>query len=734
MSEAQKTQGGFKPRSSPLVLETPADTGSIDRREQYNLTKEEQVFVETLYRVLPKLFSGLEKPTDDPIPIPTIDEKGSHKMASSQPSSAEVEGGLDSSGDQLEEELRRKVNSTKSKYSQEELLSNTKLTCIPKASDGLVKIIQSFKFLEERIRSVEGGARLMDALVGLEEVATDGIIWIVPDNIDTTLESYKKASGVLLVALRKLGEDVFKDRHLKPLRDLGRFCFGNFGNVDSTSTLDITDRDKIKMVSSLSERINNVTEGLSDLFESALPGFLKVQEKAQSIDYNNMLTAATFFSAVTATTLQLSYTNTQASLGVAVNTLWFVALVFSTASSLNSLVGLTWYQKIRRNHLLPDWAKLWIEYGPMISLAVASAAFSAGLCLFAFSSSQHAVTSTLTAAFTATHTVVLFVPLCLYSQNQLSHSLIKFWYLRKVPRQNRDLVAFVIQRGNVQWSDVNNVCNVYGIEVVQTATSSTVDGSTDSSSSAIGVVKRNIGRAWMFVRSIVTWLIILRPDSSALRRRGISASEEPRDMEQTHGADTSFVELDELERGNGPQEHAGESEISKPTLTEGQGITLSKKPRASTFDITDRDEGAAFATKGLGKEVEHSFDTRAISESTKEPTATTFSAEDLNPGSSSSPTVQDTDNGFDGARKAASTSGRPNASQEEESDLPSIIPCRRHPKPHNPDHLRFPWLTTSADGQPSSAILLRPRSTSEGGLDAPVLHASTPCTDKSEEA
>lgn len=123
--------------------------------------------------------------------------------------------------------------------------------------------------------------------------------------------------------------------------------------------------------------MDNVTWGLSQIFESceskslavclklldlvplspflAFPEFLKAREKAQSINFNNMLTAATFFSAVTATTLQLSYaynTNPHASFGVAVNTLWLVALVFSTASSLNSLVGLTWYQKSALFHIL----------------------------------------------------------------------------------------------------------------------------------------------------------------------------------------------------------------------------------------------------------------------------------------------------------------------------------------------------------------------------------------------
>ncbi|KAI5116569.1 hypothetical protein M0805_000993 [Coniferiporia weirii] len=163
----------------------------------------------------------------------------------------------------------------------------------------------------------------------------------------------------------------------------------------------------------------------------------------------------------------------------AVNTLWLVALVFSTASSFNSLAGLTWYQKIIRDQLLPDWAKLWVENGPTVLLAVASAAFSAGLCLFALSSSQHTSTSALTATFTVAHAAALFAPLCLYSPNPLSRFLLKvfttslilevfttsfsyckevclkLWYLRNAPWQDRDLVADLMD--GEDWSKANAI-------------------------------------------------------------------------------------------------------------------------------------------------------------------------------------------------------------------------------------------------------------------------------------
>ncbi|KAI5121105.1 hypothetical protein M0805_001962 [Coniferiporia weirii] len=413
----------------------------------------------------------------------------------------------------------------------------------------------------------------------------------------------------------------------------------------------------------LTKQIVDVTNGLSELFETSIPEFLKSREKAQSVDYNNMLTAATFFSAVTATTLQLSYaynSSTQESLGVAVNTLWFVALVFSTASSLNSLVGLMWYQKIRQNRLLPSWVKLWVEYGPTISLVVASAAFSAGLCLFAFSSSQHTITSALTATFTVVHAVALFVPLCLYSPD---YSLPVYWYLHNVPRQDRARVVRIIRRRGAPWSKVNYICFAYGI--AQTDTLSTR-------------VKKNIKKAWTSVRSsahsVVVWLTTTRrSDRLVGRRNRIRPTEEPSDteQEQTHGTGINSVELGELERGNGFHEDSGEPEMQIRTVTEGQGIAPSEEPQTSTRDNTDPIEGATQTAKGSGTEVEHDLDTRATPESSKEPTATTSSTAGPTPGPGLTPMVSNSDNGLENAeRQETGAPARPNTSQEDEPEHP----------------------------------------------------------------
>ena len=52
-------------------------------------------------------------------------------------------------------------------------------------------------------------------------------------------------------------------------------------------------------------------------------------------------------------------------------------------------------------HRVPWWVLIWIKRSPLIFLVVSVAAFSAGLCLFAYSSHQSSLTTTLTTVFTA---------------------------------------------------------------------------------------------------------------------------------------------------------------------------------------------------------------------------------------------------------------------------------------------------------------------------------------------
>lgn len=90
----------------------------------------------------------------------------------------------------------------------------------------------------------------------------------------------------------------------------------------------------------------SVTSRTSSLALIGSPGvpIIRFAQKHGATNLLNLSTVATFFSAVTATTMQFSYQLGNDSLAISVNCFWFASLVFSTAAAVNSLLGLTWKQ------------------------------------------------------------------------------------------------------------------------------------------------------------------------------------------------------------------------------------------------------------------------------------------------------------------------------------------------------------------------------------------------------
>ena len=110
----------------------------------------------------------------------------------------------------------------------------------------------------------------------------------------------------------------------------------------------------------MDEHLDNIAQSLAAFAEIGVPTIRFVQ-KHGATNILNLSTVATFFSAVTATSehvwisislidaklslslaLQFSFANATSRLEEAVNTFWFLSLVFSIASAVNSLLGLTW--------------------------------------------------------------------------------------------------------------------------------------------------------------------------------------------------------------------------------------------------------------------------------------------------------------------------------------------------------------------------------------------------------
>ena len=96
---------------------------------------------------------------------------------------------------------------------------------------------------------------------------------------------------------------------------------------------------------------------------------------------------ATFFSAVTATTIQFTYDKNVTSIERAVNLLWVGSLVFSLASAINSQLAYHWRSAIYRSprSCVPWWVSIWITGTPLAFLVASVLAYSAGLVCFTFS-------------------------------------------------------------------------------------------------------------------------------------------------------------------------------------------------------------------------------------------------------------------------------------------------------------------------------------------------------------
>ncbi|KAG1805570.1 WD40-repeat-containing domain protein [Suillus subaureus] len=156
------------------------------------------------------------------------------------------------------------------------------------------------------------------------------------------------------------------------------------------------------LTSEIGEHIDNITVNLSMFIEIGVPTIRFAQHHAAS-NLLNLSTVATFFSVVTATTLQFSYRLTDGVLATCVNALWFSSLVFSIAAAVNSLLGLTWKQAMYRSpgHRVPWWVLIWIKRSPLVFLVMSVACFSVGLMLFTYATEQGFVTSTITTVFTA---------------------------------------------------------------------------------------------------------------------------------------------------------------------------------------------------------------------------------------------------------------------------------------------------------------------------------------------
>ncbi|EKM57477.1 uncharacterized protein PHACADRAFT_206381 [Phanerochaete carnosa HHB-10118-sp] len=177
------------------------------------------------------------------------------------------------------------------------------------------------------------------------------------------------------------------------------------------------------LTSEMGEHLDSITSSLYIFIEIGVPT-IRFAQKHAAANLLNLSTVATFFSAVTATTMQFSFDMTDGPLQNSVNGFWFTSLVFSIGAAVNSLLGLTWKQAMYRSpgHRVPWWVLIWIKRSPLVFLVLSVACFSMGLVLFAYSSGQHRVTSTVTTVFSACSCFGLVAVSCWFASERIIYT------------------------------------------------------------------------------------------------------------------------------------------------------------------------------------------------------------------------------------------------------------------------------------------------------------------------
>lgn len=167
------------------------------------------------------------------------------------------------------------------------------------------------------------------------------------------------------------------------------------------------------LTAEIGSHIDVVASNLSMFIDIGVPTIQLSQQYAAS-NLSNLATFGTIFSIVTATLLQLSYSNASTGLEISVNASWFSSLVFSVTAIATSLLGLAWTQAIHRspNHRVPWWLLTWIRRSPLVLLVNAVMCFFVGLILVTYTISDNMVTPILITIFATITSIGLASSLC----------------------------------------------------------------------------------------------------------------------------------------------------------------------------------------------------------------------------------------------------------------------------------------------------------------------------------
>ncbi|RDB15572.1 hypothetical protein Hypma_004124 [Hypsizygus marmoreus] len=170
------------------------------------------------------------------------------------------------------------------------------------------------------------------------------------------------------------------------LADLQRCSIARVQSILMAGVPDKFDEDNLRhyihgIATEMGEDLDALTSDFKFFNDYGMPA-IQYEQKRDAESVLNMSTVATFFSAVTATTLQMSIgIEPRTNILSIVNTFWFCSLVLSIGAALGSLLHVSWKHATygSRGQQLPIWMSVWIHASAPVFLAVSIVCFIAGL-------------------------------------------------------------------------------------------------------------------------------------------------------------------------------------------------------------------------------------------------------------------------------------------------------------------------------------------------------------------
>ncbi|KAG9043062.1 hypothetical protein FS837_010067 [Tulasnella sp. UAMH 9824] len=166
-------------------------------------------------------------------------------------------------------------------------------------------------------------------------------------------------------------------------------------------------RYMMQVMEEMTTYVNKSGRALKEFSKDGVQAIRDAQDRSQNW-LQNISAVATFFSAVTATTLQYSVDGTR-HLGTVVRALWVSSLILSIASAINSQLAMHWRTAMYRSPrgALPMWASFCLNHAPIACLVAAVLTFSVGLVAWTFGSKLGVVVTACATAQTVATAIIL---------------------------------------------------------------------------------------------------------------------------------------------------------------------------------------------------------------------------------------------------------------------------------------------------------------------------------------